>query len=35
MVGDGDSANDVAVRTVFQILDPTGKHLRSKQVRVL
>ena len=35
MVGDGASANDVAVHTVCQTLDPTGKRLQPKQVRVL
>ena len=35
MVGDGASANDVAVRTVCQTLDPTGRRLQPKQVRVL
>ena len=35
MVGDGASANDVAVRTVCQTLDPTGKRLQPKQVHVL
>ena len=35
MVGDGASANDVAVRTVCQTLDPTGRRLQLKQVRVL
>ena len=35
MVGDGASVNDVAVRTVCEILDPAQKRLRPKQVRVL
>jgi hypothetical protein len=35
MVGDGASVNDVAVRTVCEILDPTKKRLRPMQVRVL
>jgi hypothetical protein len=35
MVGDGVSANDVAVRTVCKILDPQRKRLDPKQVRVL
>ena len=35
MVGDGVSSNDVAVRTVCATLDPTGKRLWPKQVRIL
>jgi hypothetical protein len=35
MVGDGVSANDVAVRTVCKELDPGQKRLEAKQVRVL
>jgi hypothetical protein len=35
MVGDGASANDVAVRTVCKTLDPIEKRLQPKQVRVL
>jgi len=35
MVGDGVSSNDVAVRTVCSILDPTRKRLQPKQVRIL
>ena len=35
MVGDGVSVNDVAVRTVCKTLDPRGKRLKPKQVRIL
>jgi hypothetical protein len=35
MVGDGASANDVAVRTVCNELDPGKKRLKPKQVRIL
>jgi hypothetical protein len=35
MVGDGVSANDVAVRTVCKELDPERKRLKPKQVRIL
>jgi hypothetical protein len=35
MIGDGVSSNDVAVRTVCRELDPTGKRLQAKQVRIL
>jgi hypothetical protein len=35
MVGDGASANDVAVRTVCITLDPSEQLLHPKQVRVL
>ena len=35
MVSDGVSANNVAVRTVCQELDPKGRRLKPKQVRVL
>jgi hypothetical protein len=35
MVGDGVSANDVAVRKVCQELDPTKKLLKPKEVRIL
>jgi len=35
MVGDGISANDVAVRTVCKELDPTQQRLKPKQVRIL
>jgi hypothetical protein len=35
MVGDGVSANDVAVRTVCHELDPAKNQLKPKQVRIL
>src|SRR5712691_6371946 len=35
MVGDGASANDVAVRTVCNELDPSRRHLKAKEVRIL
>ena len=35
MVGDGASANDVAVRTVCDELDPGQRRLKSNQVRIL
>jgi hypothetical protein len=35
MVGDGVSANDVAVRTVCKELDPGQERLKPRQVRVL
>jgi hypothetical protein len=35
MIGDGASANDVAVRTVCHELDPEEKQLKPKQVRIL
>jgi hypothetical protein len=35
MAGDGASVNDVAVRLVCQELDPTKKHLKPKEVRIL
>jgi hypothetical protein len=35
MVGDGVSANDVAVRTVCKALDPKQKYLKPKEVRIL
>ena len=35
MVGDGASANDVAVRTVCNELDPSQCHLKAKEVRIL
>jgi hypothetical protein len=35
MVGDGVSANDVAVRQVCKVLDPEKSYLNPKQVRIL
>ena len=35
MVGDGASANDVAVRTVCNELDPSRRYLKAKEVRIL
>ena len=35
MVGDAVSANDVAVQTLCEELDPTKKRLKPKQVRIL
>ena len=35
MAGDGASANDVAVRTVCQELDPKMKYLKPKEIRIL
>jgi hypothetical protein len=35
MAGDGASANDVAVRTVCEELDPKKKFLKPKEVRIL
>jgi hypothetical protein len=35
MVGDGASANDVAVRQVCEELDPKKQYLNPKEVRIL
>jgi len=35
MVGDGASANDVAVRQVCKELDPKKEYLKPKEVRIL
>jgi hypothetical protein len=35
MVGDGASANDVAVRQVCKELDPEEQYLKPKEVRIL